>query len=241
MSTATTAPATIGNVFEDSLEVLWAPGTVFERAKSRGFGKYLLVLTLISLVITIIAAKLIGPWIDASFDLQMQLAASRGQAVPENAMAAARKFGSIGFYASPLFIVVLGSFVGGLLLMLAGKIVSAPISYGQGVLVAALGSVPRILSVLVSAIFALVSDAESARSMYDLSVGPARFLDPHKISPVLLQLLGGLDVFNLWQLVIFGVGVSVLGRVSRSTGFIAALVAWVLGTALPLLPTLLAS
>jgi hypothetical protein len=41
--------------------------------------------------------------------------------------------------------------------------------------------------------------------------------------------------------VIFGVGVSVLGRVSRSTGFIAALVAWVLGTALPLLPTLLAS
>jgi hypothetical protein len=139
MSTATTAPATIGNVFEDSLEVLWAPGTVFERAKSRGFGKYLLVLTLISLVITIIAAKLIGPWIDASFDLQMQLAASRGQAVPENAVAAARKFGSIFFYASPLFIVVLGSFVGGLLLMLAGKIVSAPISYGQGVLVAALG------------------------------------------------------------------------------------------------------
>lgn len=239
MSRPTMTSPSFGNVFEDILEVLWAPSKVFERAQYRTYGKYMVVLILICLVITAIVAKLCGPWLDATMDMQIQLAAAKGTPVPEAAAASMRKFGGIGFYFSPIFIVVLAGFIGGLLLLVGGKIVSAPISYGQAVLVAVLGSVPRVLSLLSAGIMAVLSDAEKARSMFDLTLGPTKFLDPTKVSPVLMQLLAGLDLFNLWQLVIFAVGVSVIAKVSRSTGFIAALVAWVIGTVVPLLPTLL--
>jgi hypothetical protein len=239
MNRPTMTPPTFGNVFEDMFEVLWAPSTVFERSRYRTFGKYMLVLFLVCAVVTVISAKLTGPWLDATFDLSMQQAAARGQNIPPEAMASARKFGSIGFYFTPLFVVVMGGFFGGLMLLLGGKIVQAPITYGQAVLIAVLGSMPRTLGLLASGVMGLVLDGEKARSLYDLSIGPARFLDPTKVSPVLMQLLAGVDLFNLWQLVIFGVGVAVAAKVSKSTGFVAALVAWVLGTAIPLLPTLL--
>lgn len=239
MNRPTMVPPSFGNVFEDILEVLWAPSTVFERSRYRTFGKYMLVLFFVCAVVTVIAAKLTGPWLDATFDLSMQQAAARGQTIPPEAMATARKFGSVGFYFSPLFVVVLGGFVGGLLLLLGSKIAQASVTYGQAVLIAVMGSMPRILGLLASAVMGLVMDGEKARSLFDLSIGPARFVDAAKTSPVLMQLLAGLDLFNLWQLVIFGIGVAVVGRVSRSSGFLAALVAWVIGTALPLLPTLL--
>lgn len=239
MNRPTMTPPSFGNVFEDMLEVLWAPSTVFERSQYRTFGKYMLVVFLVCTVVTVIAARLTGPWLDAMFDLSMQQAAASGRSIPPEAMASARKIGSIGFYFSPLFVVVLGGFFSGLMLLLGSKIVQAPVAYGQAVLIAVLGSMPRILGLLSSAVMGLVLDGDKARSLYDLSIGPARFVDPTKVSPVLMQLLAGVDLFNLWQLVIFGVGVSVAARVARSTGFVAALVAWVLGTALPILPTLL--
>ncbi|MFY7922675.1 MAG: hypothetical protein ACOVSI_09700 [Gemmatimonas sp.] len=44
MSEAAAAPEKQGSVWEDCLEVLWAPATVFDRSRARGVGMYLLVL-----------------------------------------------------------------------------------------------------------------------------------------------------------------------------------------------------
>jgi hypothetical protein len=239
MNRPTMTPPSFGNVFEDILEVLWAPSTVFERSKYRTFGKYMLVLFFVAAVVTVIAAKLTGPWLDATFDLSMQQAAARGQSIPPEAMASAKKFGSVGFYFTPLILVVFGGFIGGALLLLGSKIASASVTFGQAVLIALLGGMPRILGLLASAVMGLIMDGEKARSLFDLSIGPARFFDATKTSPVLMQLLAGVDLFNIWQLVIYTVGIAVAGRVSRSNGFIAALVAWVIGTAVPLIPALL--
>lgn len=232
-------PATFGNVFEDVVEVLWAPSAVFERARHRRYGTYLVVLTLLGFAVTAIVAGLVRPWMEASFDVSMQMAATKGQAIPDGAMASARKVASFGFYLAPLFVVLLGSFGGGLLLLIAGKIVQAPVRYAQAVLIAALASVPRVIGIVASGVEALLLNPESARSAYDLSFGPARWLNPLTSSPVLMQFLNGFDLFNIWQLIIFGLGMAVMARVATSTGFIAGLLAWVLGTALPLLPTLL--
>lgn len=237
----TATPATFGQVFEDVIEVLYAPSSVFDRARHRGFGKYLLVLTIIGFVAAGAVAGLVRPWMDATFDISMQAAAAKGQPMPENAVAMARQVAGYGFYLTPLFVVTLGALLGGALLLVAGKIVQAPVRYGQAVLIAALASVPRLIGIVVSGVEALLLNADTARSAYDLSFGPARFLDPLTTSPVLMQFLNGFDVFNLWQLVIFGIGMSVIARVAKSTGFIAGLLAWVLGTALPLIPTLLSS
>ena len=47
------ADASKGSVFEDVLEVLWAPSKVFDRARAKGVGMYILLLTAVTLVIVL--------------------------------------------------------------------------------------------------------------------------------------------------------------------------------------------
>jgi hypothetical protein len=85
-----------------------------------------------------------------------------------------------------------------------------------------------------------MADPQSIRSFSDAALGAARFVDPVSTSPALMALLANVDAFNIWQLVIMAVGISVVGRVERSAGFVGAIVAWGLGVALTVVPALLA-
>lgn len=239
MNRPTMVAPSFGNVFEDILEVLWAPSTVFERSKYRTFGKYMLVLVVVALVITVISTMLTGPWIDGMFDLSMKQAAASGQVVPPERLPMARKVFTGVLYFAPLVVVVVAGFGGGLALLMSSKLVGVGLSYGQAVLIALFASVPRILGQLAVGIQGAVLNGEQARSLYDLSIGPARFQDPAKATPGFMQALAGVDLFNLWQLLILTVGVAVIGRVSKSTGFVAGLVAWAIGTAVNIVPALL--
>jgi len=241
MTEFTTANARKGNVLEDVLEVMWAPGTVFDRARNSGAGMYILVLTAVCIVIVLATKGLLQPYIDANFDLQVQLMANRGKPMPPEAIEAGRKFGTYGFLATSVLLVPLSALFGGLILWLSGKLVAAPMRFGQAALIATLGSIPRIFSFLATAVQGALSDSTSIRSFYDASLGPARFVDPVTTSPAVLGLLANIDVFSLWQLVMFGIGVSVVARVARSTGYVAAIIAWGIGAALTLVPALLTS
>ncbi|MBL0892084.1 MAG: hypothetical protein IBJ19_15930 [Gemmatimonadaceae bacterium] len=86
MSEVTTAGTKKGSVFEDILEVLWAPATVFDRARGNGIGMYLLVLSGVLVAVLFATKGLIQPYIDANFDLTMQQAAAKGQAMPPEAI-----------------------------------------------------------------------------------------------------------------------------------------------------------
>ncbi|QJR34758.1 YIP1 family protein [Gemmatimonas groenlandica] len=229
-----------GSVFEDVLEVLWAPAKVFDRSRAKGVGMYILVLTAVTLVIVLATKGLIQPYVDANFDVQMQQMAARGKPMPPEAVAAAQKFAGYGFIATGVLLIPLGAVLTGLLVWIGGKIASARFSYGQAMLIATLASVPRVLSFIATAVQGAITDPQSIRSFSDAALGAARFVDPVSTSPALMAMLANLDVFNIWQLVIIAVGISVIGRVERSAGFVGALVAWGLGVALTVIPALLA-
>ena len=229
-----------GSVIEDVLEVLWAPAKVFDRSRAKGVGMYILVLTAITLVIVLATKGLIQPYIDANFDLQVRQMAAKGTPMPAEAMATAQKFGAYGFIATGVLMIPLGAVLTGLLVWMGGKVASAGCTYGQAMLIATLASVPRILSFIATAVQGALADPQSIRSFSDAALGAARFVDPATTSPALTTLLTNLDVFNIWQLVIMAVGISVIGRVERSAGFVGALVAWGLGVALSVVPALLA-
>ena len=235
-----TAESSKGSVFEDVLEVLWAPGAVFDRSRAKGVGMYILVLAAVTLVIVLATKGLIQPYIDANFEVQMQQMAARGTPMPSEAVAAAQKFAGYGFIATGVLMIPIGAVITGLLVWIGGKVASAPFAFGQGVLIATLASVPRVLSFIATAVQGAMADPQSIRSFSDAALGAARFVDPVSTSPALMALLANLDVFNIWQLVIIAVGISVVGRVERSAGFVGALVAWGLGVALTVVPALLA-
>jgi len=234
------ADASKGSVFEDVLEVLWAPAKVFDRSRANGVGMYILVLTAITLVIVLATKGLIQPYIDANFDVQMQQMAARGKPMPAEALAAAQKFAVYGFIATGVLMIPIGAVITGLLIFVGGKVVSARSTFGQAMLIATLASVTRVLSFIATAVQGALADPQSIRSFSDASLGAARFVDPVATSPALMAILANLDIFNLWQFVIMAIGISVVGRVERSAAVIGALVAWGLGVALTVVPALLA-
>ena len=229
-----------GSVFEDVLEVLWAPAKVFDRSRAKGVGMYILVLTAVTLVIVLATKGLIQPYVDANFDVQMQQMAARGTPMPAEAVAAAQKFAGYGFIATGVLMIPVGAVLTGLLVWIGGKVASAPFTFGQGMLIATLASVPRVLSFIATAVQGAMADPQSIRSFSDAALGVARFVDPVSTSPARMALLANLDVFNIWQLLIIAIGISVVGRVERSAGFVGSLVAWGLGVALTVVPALVA-
>ena len=234
------ADASKGSVFEDVLEVLWAPAKVIDRSRANGVGMYILMLTAITLVIVLATKGLIQPYIDANLDVQMQQMAARGKPMPAEALAAAQKFAVYGFIATGVLMIPIGAVITGLLIFVGGKVVSARSTFGQAMLIATLASVTRVLSFIATAVQGALADPQSIRSFSDASLGAARFVDPVATSPALMAILANLDIFNLWQFVIMAIGISVVGRVERSAGFVGALVGWGLGVALTVVPALLA-
>lgn len=230
---------TFGQVTEDLLETLWAPGAVGARARDRQLGKYLIVLTVITAVCAVATKGLIQPWLDGTFELQMQAAAAKGQPMPEGAADTAATMGGIGYLVSGVLMAPFAALFSGLFLWLAGKIVKAPMRFGQAALVALLGFVPRVLSFLAGGIQGALIDGSQAVSLYDLSLGPARFMDAKTVSPAVMQLVAGLDLFSIWQLVIYAAAVAGVARVTRSTGIVAAVVAWAIGAAVSLVPAVI--
>lgn len=240
MSEMTTAGSRKSGVFEDILEVLWAPAAVFDRARNNGMGKYILVLTIILVALLAATKGLMQPYVDANFELSMQQAAAKGQNMPPEAMDAARKFASWGFLGFTALYVPFTAVLFGLILFLSGKFLSAPMSFGQAGLIATLSTVPRVLSFLTMAIQGAITDTSNVKSIFDASIGPARFMDATTMSPVVMLLVSQLDLFNIWQFVICAVGVAVVARTERSTGWVVAIVAFAVTAALTILPQALA-
>ncbi len=234
------APATPARVLEDVVEVLWAPAAVFDRARAAPLGRYLLVVSLLMFVTVLATKGLLQPFFDAQFELGMRQAAERGRPVPTGAaLETARAIATWSVVIGSALAPVGSSLVTGLFLLLAGKVVRAPLAFSRAALVVCLASVPRVLGTIATAAQGLVMDPATIRSMRDASLGPARFADPETTAPQVLALLANLDVWNLWMLALMAIGVSVMARVSRGTGALAALVAWGLGAALSLGASLL--
>ena len=133
-----TADASKGSVFEDVLEVMWAPAKVFDRSRAKGVGMYILVLTAVTLVVVLATKGLIQPYVDANFDLQMQQMAAKGKPMPAEAMAAAQKFAGYGFLATGVLMIPIGAVLTGLLVWIGGKVASARFTFGQAMLIATL-------------------------------------------------------------------------------------------------------
>ena len=86
---------------------------------------------------------------------------------------------------------------------------------------------------IVNAIQGLVLAPESITSRYSVQIGPARFFDPHA-NPVLMTVLGGLDLFTIWVTVLIAIGIKVVARVEMSQAALAAVIVWFVGLLIPL-------
>lgn len=228
-----------GGLFEDLIEVLYAPSKVFDRSRAASAFKYAAVLFVLVLVLMIATKNLLTPWFDAQTELTIKLAAAKGKPIPDNAAASMRSFTPWSIVVGGALTMLIGPYLNAIWLLIGAKIAKAPLTYSQAALVAVLAGVPRLLGWLAMPIQAILSDGANARSLSDLSLGPARFVDPNTMPPAVLAALGNLDVFRLWHMALIVIGVSVVSRVSKGTAAVAMIILFAISLALQLIPSAL--
>ncbi len=226
--------------WEDFVDIFYAPSQVFARRATSGFGIPMLVVTVLVGLIAIANSGVLQPIMDAEFTRNSAAVMRNDPRITPEMMQKSRAFGEALAKYATFIVMPVGIFLTGLALWACGKLVDAKQSLAAAVMVAAYAFVPRIVEGVVNGAQGLLLDPATLDGRFRLSLGIGRFLDPDTTSPVLLALLGRVDLFTLWVTVLLAIGLAVTGRIPRSRAALAAGLVWVIG-ALPLVLTALRS
>ena len=232
-ATASPSPSSAG-LWEDFIDILYQPSAVFDRRREGKFGMALLAIVILTTVLFFALRNGLAPVMDAEMAKQAAaMAAKNPQITPEQIAASQgmmEKFAVVGYVIFvPVGIVIIAA-----LLWLAGKVVDAKVAFAAAMMIATYSWFPRIIEMIINAVQGLLLSPESITSRYSVQLGPARFLDSASTSPVLLTFLGGIDLFTIWTTALMAIGLSVVARVPRSRGVIAAVAIWFVMMLLPL-------
>lgn len=222
------------SIWEDFIDIFYAPSQVFARRENGSFWIPLFVVTLVTGVVFYLNSGVMQPIFDAEFERGMAVAMRDNPNIPPEAMERMRGFASrIGQVAVFVFMPI-AMFGVALATWLAGKLVDAKQTFRAALVVAAYAFTPRILEGVINSIQGLLLDPTQLDGRFRISLGLGRFLDPDTTSPLLIALVGRIDVFTIWITVLIAIGLSVTGRIPRSRAGIAAAIVWLVG-GLPLI------
>src|SRR5437773_652418 len=153
------APAK-ASLWEDFVDIFYAPSSVFARRADGKFGLPLLVLIAIGTVLFFLTKNAMQPIMDSEFARQSAAAMRKNPNITADQMATSRNFFQTVapfFFAIGLTISVFGA---GLVLWLVAKLFDAKESVAAAIMIATYSEVPRIVQILVNASQALVISPE---------------------------------------------------------------------------------
>jgi hypothetical protein len=220
---ATSASPT--GVWEDFVDIFYAPSTVFERRRAGQFGLALLILTILSIIVYFATRGGMQAVMDVEFDRRVAEAAAKNPKAAEAMQGMRARMDQFGW----LFVLIgtpIGVFITGILLWIGGKLVGSVAPSGAAVMVATYAMVPRLLLSLLAGVQGLLMDPNSITSRYSVTFSLARFMDPATANPTLLKIAGQIDPFAIWSAVLLAIGLSVVGRISRGRAAVIAAVLW---------------
>jgi hypothetical protein len=219
------------SLWEDFVDIFYAPSSVFARRADGKFGMPLLFLVIVCAVLAFLTKNAMQPVMDAEFARRSAEMLQKNPNMTAEQMATGRgffeTFGPI-FFAVGITISVLGT---GVVLWAVGKLFDAKESVTAAIMIATYAEMPRIVQILVNAAQGLFMAPEKLTSMYSIGISPARFMDPDA-SPVMLALASRVDPFVIWITVLLAIGLHVIGKIPKQQAYIAATITWVVG-ALP--------
>lgn len=228
------------SVFEDFMDIFYAPSKVFARRANASFWTPLLIVTLVTAIFSFVNRDIASAIFDAEYARGVAAAQAKNPQITAEQMQSMRgvqekMMGFFMYVGTPIFI-----FVVGVITWLSAKFVGAKISYSQAVLITAFAWVPRIVQGLAGTVQKLVLDTTSITSMHSFGFSPARFMDVDTASKPLVAIAGRFDLFTIWLTILLGIGIAVIGNQPRSKGYVAAAIAFVIGSLFTVVPALLA-
>ncbi len=220
------------SLWEDFVDIFYAPSSVFARRSDGKFGMPLLFLVAVGTVLFFLTKNAMQPIMDAEFARRSADMMRKNPQLTSEQLASGRglieTFGPV-FFALGLTLSVFGT---GLVLWLVGKLFDAKESVAAAIMLATYSEVPRIVQILTNAAQGLFMSPERLSSANSVAFNLARFMDPDHASPVLIALVSRVDLFTIWVTVLLAIGLHVVGKIPRQQAGIAAAITWVVG-ALP--------
>lgn len=221
-------------LWEDFVDIFYAPSTVFARRSDGKFGYALLFLTIAGIVLFFLTKNAMQPVMDAEFAFRSEEMMRSNPQMTAEQLSAGR-----GFFETfaPLIVAVtfpLTVVLTGVVLWGMGKLFDAGEPLAAAIMVSTYSQVPRLLQFLSNAAQGLLMSPEKMTSMNSVSFSLARFMDPVNSSPVLLAFASRVDLFTIWVTVLLAIGLHVVGRIPKQSAAIAAAITWLVG-AIPVL------
>src|SRR5450759_5965216 len=176
------SPAKAG-LWEDFVDIFYAPSSVYARRSEGKFGMALLFLVIVGAVLFFVTKNAMQPIMDAEFTRQSAAAMRKNPNITAEQMASGRSFfemlGPL-FFALGLTVSVLGA---GLVLWVVGTLFDAQESVAAAMMIATYAEVPRIVQILTNAAQGLVMSPEKLNSVNAVGFNIARFMDHDAASP----------------------------------------------------------
>ena len=221
-------------IWEDFIDIFYAPSSVFRRRENGSFFIPLAVITILCGVLFYLNSGALQPMFDAEFDRQMAIATRQNPNIPAEAVERMRGFGMRLQQVGMFIFIPLAIFGVGVTTWVAGKLVDAKQTFRAALIVAAYAYSPRIIDGVLHGLQGLFLDPSELDGRFRLSLGPGRFLDPDTVSPLLLAIVGRVDLITFWITLLVAIGLSVTGRIPLRRAVIAAAIVWLVG-GLPLI------
>ena len=225
-------------VWEDFIDIFYAPSAVFRRRENGNFFIPLAIITIVCGVLFYLNTGTLQPMFDAEFDRQMSMAMRQNPNIPPEAVERMRGF-TMRIQQVAMFVFIpLAIFGVGITTWLVGKLFDAKQTFRAALVVGAYSYAPRILDSALHGLQGLLLDPAEIDGRFRLSLGVGRFLDPDMVSPLLLAVVGRIDLITIWITVLIAIGLAVTGRIPLRKAAIAAAIVWFVGGLPLILPAL---
>ena len=228
-SAAPAAAPEKASVVEDFIDIFHSPTSVFARRENSGFWTHLLIITLISGLFAFASRSVFDQVFEADF--QRRAADMVAKGVPADMLETQRtwsvKLGGVAMYLYPPLTVILAALITWPIAVIFG---AKKLRYGQAAMILTLAFIPRLIASLITAVQVVATDASTITSMFQLTMSPARFMDPDSPNRVLLGIMSRFDLFVLWATVLVGIGIATIGKIPKAKAFAAAAIVWAIPT-----------
>lgn len=210
--------------------VLFAPDETYQSIARRPTwaGALLIIVT-----ISLICSALTAPRIDYMSAAREQMAKRTDMSAEqkERGMRLSKALTQVLGYAAPILLPAWWAIVAGIMLLLF-RLFGADGTYKQAFAVKVYAALPLLINKIVRTVLVFVRGHVDAEELATLVRSNLGFLvDPVKNRPM-FALLGSLDVFAIWSLILATIGYAYMAKVSKAKSAIAVFGVWVVGLTL---------
>jgi hypothetical protein len=224
-----TAAETKVNSFQRITGVLFSPAETFESIASR---PDILIPLLILMAISLTANILIAQHVDFGSITRdaIEQSSNASKMTPDQVERGVRFGAAIAkatTYAAPVLQIIVLSIVAGMFL-LSFRMFGGEGDYKQAFSILVYGWYPLLVQAIIATVVLMNRKELTAWELSNPIRSNLAFLVDRKVQPFAAALLGSLDIFTIWSVVLFIIGYAAMSKMSRSKSATIVIALWVL-------------